>query len=300
MPGLTRLPESEVESVRLRTDYRLPSQLIQRSRIRVASYNVYNLFGPETDRPKPDEELDALAEMIRRIDADVISFAEVDSLETLQHLFRERVNKRIDNENDTYDTFICVPANDRRGINVAFATRLSVRGKMSFSDREFERDGKAIKFSRDLLGVMIQATPDQKDSFLYFVGHLKSKIGGDSAEEKRRLEATEVIDILNQTSFGGPYIAQPLLVAGDLNDDPDSEVIDVLRNGKLDDLFETLQPNTTYPTKLPKRKYPATRLDYLFANEVMKPRMSGMKIHRDAAADRASDHYPISAVMALR
>src|SRR5438128_2066726 len=167
MSKLLPRPEAEVQAMPLRTSLRLPKDLKKRTRIRVASYNVYNLFGEGAEKPKAEEELEALAEMIRQLDADVISFAEVDGIETLKELFQKRVNPSLD-ENDKYDAYICIPANDRRGINVAFATRLSVRGKMSFSDRQFEREGNAIKFSRDLLGVMIQATPEQAHSFLYF------------------------------------------------------------------------------------------------------------------------------------
>jgi endonuclease/exonuclease/phosphatase family metal-dependent hydrolase len=48
---------------------------------------------------------------------------------------------------------------------------------------------------------------------------------------------------------------------------------------------------------LPKRRYPSTRLDYLFASAAMKPRVSRLQIRRDEPADAASDHYPISAAV---
>ncbi|MGB8639192.1 MAG: endonuclease/exonuclease/phosphatase family protein, partial [Pseudolabrys sp.] len=175
----------------------------------------------------------------------------------------------------------------------------SVRGKMSFSDREFgSMEERATRFSRDLLGVKIQATPDADSSFLYFAGHLKSKIGGERAEEKRRIEAGEVINILTEPTFGNqPFMDQKLLFAGDMNDDPDSAVIDVLKGGGLDDLFAEVTPNDTFPTTLSKQRYPSTRLDYLFASAAMKPRVSRLQIRRDEPADEASDHYPISAAV---
>jgi endonuclease/exonuclease/phosphatase family metal-dependent hydrolase len=291
-----RLEQDLVQVQQLRDVLRRPAELPRRAEITVASYNVYNLFGETSERPKPEEQLDALGEMILKLDADIISFAEVENVEALKSLFRSRVNKELEGD-DKYDTFICVPANDPRGINVAMATRLSVRGKMSFSDREFgSMEERATRFARDLLGVKIQATPDTDSSFLYFAGHLKSKIGGESAEEKRRMEASEVINILTEPTFGDqPFMAQRLLFAGDMNDDPDSAVIDVLTDGGLDDLFAAVAPNDTYPTNLPKRRYPSTRLDYLFASAAMKPRVSRLQIRRDEPSDAASDHYPISA-----
>jgi endonuclease/exonuclease/phosphatase family metal-dependent hydrolase len=295
-----RMEQDVVRVSRLRDVLRRPAELARRAEITVASYNVYNLFGEDAERPKPEEQLDALGEMILKLNADIISFAEVENLETLKSLFQSRVNKKLEGD-DKYDAFICVPANDPRGINVAMATRLSVRGKMSFSEREFGPiDERATRFSRDLLGVKIQATPDAESSFLYFAGHLKSKIGGKSAEEKRRMEAGEVIGILTEPTFSDrPFMDQKLLFAGDMNDDPDSAVIGVLRGGGLDDLFAAVTPNDTYPTNLPKRKYPSTRLDYLFASAAMKPRVSGQRIRRDDPADAASDHYPISAVVSV-
>jgi endonuclease/exonuclease/phosphatase family metal-dependent hydrolase len=293
-----RLEQDLIQVHQLRDVLRRPAELPRRAEITVASYNVYNLFGESAERPKPEEQLDALGEMVLKLNADIISFAEVEDVETLKNLFRSRVNNDLEGD-DKYDAFICVPANDPRGINVAMATRLSVRGKMSFSDREFgSMEERATRFSRDLLGVKIQATPDADSSFLYFAGHLKSKIGGERAEEKRRMEAGEVINILTEPTFGDqPFMDQRLLFAGDMNDDPDSAVIDVLKDGGLDDLFAAVRPNDTYPTSLPRRRYPSTRLDYLFASAAMKPRVSRLQIRRDDPADEASDHYPISAAV---
>ena len=92
---------------------------------------------------------------------------------------------------------------------------------------------------------------------------------------------------------------QRLLFAGDMNDDPDSAVIDVLKDGGLDDLFAEVTPNDTFPTNLSEQRYPSTRLDYLFASATMKPRVSRLQIRRDEPADEASDHYPISAAVRL-
>jgi len=296
--ALTQLADNDVQAERLTDVLRLPKDLKKRTRIRVASYNVYNLFGEDAEHPKPTEQLAALADVILALDADVISFAEVGSLATLKELFQSRINPKLEGA-DKYDAYICIPANDRRGINVALATRLSVRGKMSFSDREFEKNGKTIKFSRDLLGVLIQATPDPEHTFMYFVGHLKSKIGGDDAEQKRRAEAGEVIDIFTGPTFGAAFITQPLLFAGDFNADPDTKPIDILKKGTLTDLFEDVQPNYTYPTALSKGHYDQTRLDYMFASPSMKDRMQKLDIYRKDPTDEASDHYPISAEMRL-
>jgi endonuclease/exonuclease/phosphatase family metal-dependent hydrolase len=275
----------------LRPILRRPQELKRVKTFRVASYNVYNLFGKYSDRPAQPAQLNALGQMILSLDADVISFAEVQNEFVIRSLFQQHVNPSL-KEEQKYDAFVSIPANDRRGINVALVTRLSVRGVMTFHDREFgASDGPAVRFSRDLLGVEIQATPDYR--FLYFATHLKSKIGGQAAEERRGMEADEVVTILSEPTFGGtPFIEQDMILAGDMNDDPDSRVIGILKaDGRLDDELENVDPNFTYPTHT---RYKKTRLDYLFTSSSMARRMSELAIHRDPPAAEASDHYPVS------
>ena len=187
MASRFRLEQDLVQVQQLRDVLRRPAELPRRAEITVASYNLYNLFGESAERPKPEEQLDALGEMILKLDADIISFAEVENVEALKSVFRSRVNKELEGD-DKYDTFICVPANDPRGINVAMATRLSVRGKMSFSDREFgPMEERATRFSRDLLGVKIQATLDA--DFELFVFRRASEI--ENWRRERGIEAPD-------------------------------------------------------------------------------------------------------------
>jgi endonuclease/exonuclease/phosphatase family metal-dependent hydrolase len=285
---------------------RSPSELRYVPEFRVATYNVHNLFGEKPDvhssRPDPpasDEQLAALGEVIREIDADVIAFEEVQNEKVLANLFRQHVNPALRRrKEDTFDAFVCVPARDPRGINVALATRLAVRGTVTFHDYEFaESNGKTTRFSRDLLGVEVFVTP--KYSFLCFVAHLKSKLGGDRSERKREIEATEIRELFEQPVFGGaPYIGQDLILAGDMNTDPDTQVVTILRNEQrsgeqLVDLLGDLDPNYTYPTHT---RYKKTRLDYLFASPSIAPRVkpAERRIHRDDPAAVASDHYAAS------
>ena len=209
-----------------------PEELPRVQEFRVASYNAWNLFGEAHDvyssrpsDPASDEQLDALAKMILNLHADAIAFQEVQNEKVLASLFRERVNPKIKDAPYRFTTFVCIPARDPRGINVALTTRLAVRGSVTFHDREFgPSDDNAVRFSRDLLGVELFATPEYR--FLMFVAHLKSKMGGDEATGKRRLEATEIRTILQDPQMGGnPYIDQDLVLCGDMNDDPDSDVV---------------------------------------------------------------------------
>jgi len=279
-----------------------PEELMEVPSFRVASYNVHNLFGDRPDvhssRPDPPsspEQLKALAKMIIHLDADAIAFQEVQNERVLSDLIRKRVNPKLEKA-ARFTTFICVPSHDPRGINVALATRFAVNGTMNFNAREFgPLEERAKKFSRDLLGVDIYATPSYR--FLFFVAHLKSKLGGEESEYKRSLEAGEIREIIEKPTFGGqPFIQQDMLLAGDMNDDPDKTTIDILRGSDpmyLHDVLAQVNPNYTYPTHT---RYPKTRLDYMFASPSIK--ITAVNIHReDAAAAEASDHYPVSATI---
>jgi endonuclease/exonuclease/phosphatase family metal-dependent hydrolase len=283
-----------------------PEELSYVEDFRIATYNVHNLFGKDPDvhaakpdRPASKKQQQALGAMIRDLDADAIAFQEVQNEKVLKDLFQHYVNpslRRADEE--PFSTFVCIPARDPRGINVALATRLAVRGTITLHDYEFgPAEESAIRFSRDLLGVEIFVTP--KYRFLFFVAHLKSKIGGPPAQSRRELQAQEIRKLFEEPGlFGGsPYIKQDLILAGDMNDDPDSETIDILRGGarrpRLRDVFEDLKPNFTYPTH---RRYKKTRLDFIFASPPMVKNIDfdARAIHRSKRAEEASDHYPAS------
>jgi endonuclease/exonuclease/phosphatase family metal-dependent hydrolase len=279
-----------------------PEELLEVPSFRIASYNMHNLFGDRPDvhsgqpgPPASPEQLKALAKMIVDLDADAIAFQEVQNERALSDLIRKRVNPKLEKE-ARFTTFICIPSHDPRGINVALATRLAVNGTMNFNAREFgPLDARAKKFSRDLLGVDMYATPSYR--FIFFVAHLKSKLGGEESEYKRSLEAEEIRAIIEKPTFGGhPFIQQDMILAGDMNDDPDKTTIDILRGADpaiLKDVLADVEPNYTYPTHT---RYPKTRLDYMFASPSVK--ISEAKIHREnAAAAAASDHYPVSATI---
>lgn len=265
--------------------------------IRVATYNTYNLF-----EDAPDQQKQALGHVIRELDADAIAFQEVESERVLKEVFQRFVNPRLRNAGErSFDAFVCIPARDPRGINVALATRLAVRATTSFHDYEFGEDERPERFSRDLLGVELFATHSYR--FLFFVAHLKSKLGGERADKRRRLQASEIRRIFGEPLFGSEsYIDHDLILAGDMNDDPDRQTIEVLKRGDegedqlLEDLLEEVEPNYTYPTHT---RYKKTRLDYFFASPGMAARVSDeeRRIYREHPTHEASDHYPASIVI---
>src|SRR3990172_7904875 len=141
-----------------------PEELSYVENFRIATYNVYNLFGEDPDvhavrpgEPAPKEQQMALGAMIRDLDADAIAFQEVQNEKVLSSLLRRYVNPALSRRGEEpFSTFVCIPARDPRGINVALATRLAVRGTISFHDYEFGPIKESpTRFSRDLLGVEV-------------------------------------------------------------------------------------------------------------------------------------------------
>jgi endonuclease/exonuclease/phosphatase family metal-dependent hydrolase len=235
--------------------------------------------------------------MILALDADVVAFEEVQNEKILGHLFRTRVNPKIKDKEYRFTSFVCIPARDPRGINVALATRLAVTGTLSFHDREFgPLDGPVVRFSRDLLGVELFATTAYR--FLVFVAHLKSKLGADHGEAKRALEVQEIRTILETPQFGGnPYIAQDMVLCGDMNDDPDTDTMAALKGDGATRLIDVLESSgPSFPTHT---KYKKTRLDYILASPTLD--ISEPKIHtEEEAVAEASDHYPVSAKIRVK
>lgn len=283
-----------------------PEELPEVETFRIAAYNVHNLFGKkpdvhssQPDPPAPAEQLDALAKMILGLEADAIAFEEVQNEKVLADLFRSRVNRRIRDRAYRFSSFVCIPARDPRGINVALATRFAVRGSLTFHDREFgPKRGSAVRFSRDLLGTELFATPEYR--FLFFVAHLKSKMGGEESQDKRSLEAKEIRSIIEEPQFGGgkPYIKQDMVICGDMNEDPGEKPIKILKGSgvkALKDVLATAGP--TYPTHT---RYKKTRLDYIFASRSLK--IEDPKVHNDnlELAREASDHFPVSATIRVK
>lgn len=291
--------EGEAHADLLSETLKRREDLLERDSFRVASYNLHNLFGKNNpkNKPAPPEQIKALVKVITELDADVLAFQEVGDREPLLDILK-RVNRGL--KGDKY-TVALTPSHDPRGINVAVATRFSERGRFTFQDREFGDEADTMKFSRDLFGVQIAATPSY--TFLFFVTHLKSKLARSEEESrratrKRGLEAAEIRAILEDRQLG--YIKQPLLLAGDMNDDPGTGPIQTLcgRGPKaLKDILAAAHPDDhTYPTHKRRKK---TRLDYILASRSIK--IGDYKIHRDNPLTKlASDHYPVSVTVRVR
>ena len=109
--------------------------------VRLATYNVLNLFDAEDDpycddegtNPKPREQLEKLAETIRNVNADVLALQEVENRRYL-----ERFNTAFLGDLG-YEHVVLFEGNDGRGIDVAVLSRLPVGPVTSYRHMRWKK-----------------------------------------------------------------------------------------------------------------------------------------------------------------
>ena len=280
-----------------------------RSRLRIATYNVRNLFDEDgaklANAPcKTSAELKALVGTLAGLRADVILLQEIGS----QRLLSE-VNDRLP---DPYPVVEMLPGNSNRGIHLAVVSRERVRltshRSLTLTDEagqalgEYESEGDAaahirtpLRIQRDLMLAELQ--PDGLDTLALFNVHLKSKTNRDwrllAADNIRSAESRQIAAQIERYLTRFPQ--RPVLLGGDFNDTRNSEAVAPIFGLPLSDpLGETLAQSGRNPsTYWPKRRM---RLDYLLVSAAARSLLvkGSAKIHGGERARRASDHYPVS------
>lgn len=265
--------------------------------LRIATYNVENLFDGIRDnphnpkeKPKSKRQLQALAKTFHVMNADVVVMQEVESLRTLR-TFRDQYLKDMG-----YREAVVVEGNDKRGIDVALLSRLPVISVKSHKQVKFQVAGRMRGFSRDLLQVQVKAPTNY--SFTIFAAHLKAKHGGLRADTVRAAEAQAIQHIL--TTFQHENPRANFLLMGDLNDTPEAIPLKSLLSptnslGLVDLVAFELGIKPTVFTYHPK-KY-RSRIDYILVSPAMMPeyRARSVTILQYPEAYLASDHLPILA-----
>ncbi|MEO2048187.1 MAG: endonuclease/exonuclease/phosphatase family protein [Pirellulales bacterium] len=186
--------------------------------LRIATYNILNLFDGQDDPyhadestpTKPRAELERLAESLRALNADVVALQEVENrgyLERFVQVFLPEMG---------YQEVVHFDGNDGRGIDVCLLSRVPIGPVRSHRHLRFTGpDGMERSFSRDLLAVTI--LPPGGDPFEIWVVHLKSNSGGrEHAEPIRLAEVGQARQLLDQALAADPEAR--ILLMGDFND----------------------------------------------------------------------------------
>jgi endonuclease/exonuclease/phosphatase family metal-dependent hydrolase len=214
--------------------------------IRLATYNVENLFDDRDDpsltgrhddchsrdktvRAKPESQLRAVADTIRRLDADIIGLQEIESYDALIE-FREAYLKDLG-----YDHAISIDVGQERGIEQAVLSRFPVKHVRvwpnmdlggvhpeKYGDKKNWYAGEPIQYRRSPLHVRVHvpASDGGADYELdLFVVHHKSGRYNDYWREK---EADALVGIVDRLRREGD---RNIAILGDFNATPDERSV---------------------------------------------------------------------------
>lgn len=216
--------------------------------IRLASYNVLNLFDDVDDpteegfvddfhnsrnnlRGKPEPQLQAVADAIRAIDADIIGLQEIESLKALTN-FRDNYLSDMG-----YDYIVSLDMGHARGIEQSIISRFPVVGEQvwpnmalegmhpaNLEGRDADLAGTPMLFRRGPLKATVQVPGEggQTYDLTLFVVHHKS---GRSFQYWRDAEANAVINLVNQELAANPDAN--IAVLGDFNATPGSSSLNL-------------------------------------------------------------------------
>ncbi len=274
-----------------------------RKQITLATYNLENLFDvwddpyvkDETTRVKPRKELEALAKLLKSLNADVIAVQEVEN----EGVLRAFVDEMLPGMG--YDYVVVGRGNDKRGIDVGVISRVPIQSVTSYKFRKLSLPGEANTwyFARDLMRVRLAVT--QNKPLDLFVMHMKSKRTVNKADQQstkwRTAEATMAKNIIDDQLKKDPQAW--IAITGDFNDTPDSKPIAALLKGgesdppgSLTDLHAHLPPDQriTYLNE-PFR----STIDYVMASQALAKLSVKDKavVLSDKDLLKGSDHAPV-------
>jgi endonuclease/exonuclease/phosphatase family metal-dependent hydrolase len=174
--------------------------------------------------------------VIRDVSADILAVVEAENRIALRD-FSQQILKNVNGETAGPDTLyastMLIDGNDDRGIDVGLLAKkgFAIGGLRSHIDDRMA-NGEPV-FSRDCPEYEVR-TPGGATLFV-LPNHFKSKFGGDDAlsQAKRKAQAERVAAIYARLKAEG---AQNIVIAGDLNDTPDSTPLQPLLATDLTDI----------------------------------------------------------------
>ena len=214
------------------------------------------------------------AQVVEALNADVLVCVEVEDRITLN-----RFNQQVLQSAHRYPHVMLVDGNDARGIDVGLLSRLPIRSIVSHVD-DTNDQGERI-FSRDCPEYDLEL-PDGR-RLIVLPNHFKSKRGGDppDARERRRQQGERAHQIARGALARSPLV----LVAGDLNDTPDSLALQELLTAG----FADVQRHADYPQDRPgtfETGLARDKIDYL----IHSPQLGA--VLRTTGIERRGTYHP--------
>jgi endonuclease/exonuclease/phosphatase family metal-dependent hydrolase len=282
--------------------FRLPLLVaVEPQAIIIATYNIENFVGkavaeeggPRRPKPKSDKAIDAVVQIVKDINPDILGVCEMGEPERF-----EEFKKRLAGAGLGYRDFEYVQAVDTDR-HLALASRFPIVARQSLPDVSFELAGKPEKVRRGFLDVTVQVRDGCQ---LRIVGaHLKSKLAVPEGEALlRRNEAQLLRKHLDEILAADPKVQ--LVCFGDFNDlknEPAYHEVAGMRGGAYmaalpakDELGDTW-------TEYWKEADQYSRIDYIFVSPALHHEVASGSAHvyRSPYWNDGSDHRPVYATI---
>ena len=237
---------------------------------------------------------DNTGKVITALNADVLCTVEVESRDVLGHFNSQVLGTK------RFAHHMVIDGNDPRGIDVGILSDLPLRNVRTHVD---DMDGSSHVFSRDC--AEYELVLPSGASIWMLCNHFKSQGFGPQAANnaRRKKQAQRVAQILAE-NFD---LAHDLVVvAGDLNDTPDSDPLSpLLALPELHNIIDTLPVDGRFTDVFGNQR---SQIDYLLVSTPLKNALAGVTIERRGMvavpghfpsvtddADAASDHAAVVA-----
>jgi endonuclease/exonuclease/phosphatase family metal-dependent hydrolase len=215
--------------------------------------------------------------VIKELKADILCTVEVENRETLGD-FNSQVlgDKR-------FQSHMLIDGNDLRGIDVGVLSNLPLHNIRSHVD---DKDGKTPVFSRDC--IEYEFILPSGDPLWVLCNHFKSKGFGapGTSDERRKKQAQRVAEILTNNF---DLKKDLIVVAGDLNDTPNSDALSpLLSMANLHNIVDQLPVDDRFTHIFGDEK---SQIDYLLVSTPLKEKLSSVDIERRGMF-KFSGHFP--------
>lgn len=249
--------------------------------------------GPErrvATKGKPEAEIEAVVEIVREINPDILGVCEMGSRVMLEDL-----QKRLHQAGLAYPETEFVEAFDRDR-HLALLSRFPIVARNSARDVPFQFNGQIERVRRGFLDVTLEINPRYR---LRAVGaHLKSKLPGPEDDGLlRRHEVRVLRKYLEQTMADDPQVN--LLCYGDFNESKNEPVFQEMSGVRGTTTFLTdLEARDAVGDRWTHYWKPAdqySRIDYFFVNPPLlrEVRKDQAQVYRGPQWQVASDHRAI-------
>jgi len=196
------------------------------------------------------------ATVIKKVNADIACIVEADNRIALKAFDAHLLNYK-------YKYEMLIDGNDTRGIDVGVLSKFNFG---SIYTHIYDKKSNKRVFSRDCLEIEIKIT--DTESIFVLINHFKSKgydIDG-TADTKRKRQANQVKEILGKYDLNNDYV----IVAGDLNDTPDSDPLKPLMDlSSIHDVLE-LQFNNDASKRWTYHYNDFEQIDYVLVSSALR------------------------------